>query len=45
MDKDHHEKSIVIWPPIIYGETLPFEQLIKRMIELKQRINDMNWSE
>lgn len=28
---------------MIYGESLPFEQLIERMKELKQRINGIHW--
>jgi hypothetical protein len=30
---------------MIYGESLPFKQLIERMKELKQRINGINWPE
>lgn len=30
---------------MIYGESLPFEQLIERMKELKQRINGIHWAE
>lgn len=30
---------------MIYGESLPFEQLIERIKELKQRINGINWPE
>lgn len=30
---------------MIYGESLPFEQLINRIKELKKRINDINWTD
>ena len=28
---------------MIYGDSLPFEQLIKRIKELKQKINNLDW--
>ena len=28
---------------MIYGESLPFEKLIEKITELKQRINNINW--
>jgi hypothetical protein len=30
---------------MIYGDSLPFEKLIERIKELKQRINNINWSD
>jgi hypothetical protein len=30
---------------MIYGKSLPFEKLIERIKELKQRINSIQWAE
>lgn len=38
-EKDYKEMQ----EAMIYGKSIPFEQLIERIKELKQRINNINW--